>query len=177
MIRLWRGHYHVKGLRYCETRSLCAENENVWCARFTFAALWPLDGRWGSQVLRVICLHCWGASNLHTEPLCISKEPCRQPPVSDHYLGPNEGRLGATWKTANHDTRPPPCPSQYPHLPSTHLHFHFHIKFSSYAQPRLSYHVTLFFYPPSWITTTLSFSNINIPHYPNCIQGWYCLCI
>lgn len=102
MIRLRGGHYHLKGFRYCVTRPLCAENEIVWCARFTFATLWPLDGRWGSRVPRVICQHCRGASNLHTEPLCISKEPQWRPPVSDPYLGPTEGRLGPAWKTANH---------------------------------------------------------------------------
>lgn len=114
MIRLWGEHYHLKRSRYCAARPLCAENEIVWCARFTFVALWPLDGRWGSRVPRVICWHRQGAFNLHTESLCISKEPQRRPPVSDCYLGPAEGRLGPAWKTANHS--PPPSSTLPQHI-------------------------------------------------------------
>lgn len=162
MIRLWGGHYHLKGSRYCATRPLCAENEIVWCARFTFVVLWPLDGRWGSWVQRVICWQRRGASNLHSAPLCISKEPQRRPPVSDHYLGPAEGRLGPAWKTANHYSPPP---SQHPHPPSTHLHFHFHIRLFSSAWPRQS--------PPLFLFSTNYPASEPVPPY-QFTHKWSC---
>lgn len=165
MIRLWGGHYHLKGSRYCATHPLCAENEIVWCARFTFAALWPLDGRWGLRVPRVICWHCRGASNLHTEPLCISKEPRRRSTVSDRYLGPAEGRLGPALKTANH----------YPPLLNTPT-FTAHIYIFILDFPPLldlaCHHPVSLFYPRPWITSALSFSYTNTPVYH--IWGWYC---
>lgn len=113
MIRLSGGHYPLKGSRYCVVCPLCAENEIVWCVRFTFVPLWPLDGRWGSWVPRVIYWHRQGASNLHTETLCISKEPQRRPPVSDRYLRPARGRLGRLEKllVVLHPIIPSPLPN------------------------------------------------------------------
>lgn len=102
-------------------------------------------GTEGSRVQRVVCWQRRGTSNLHSEPLCISKEPQRWPPVSDHYLGPAEGRLGPAWKRANHSPLPP-C--QRP-PPSTHLHFYFYITIFSSGRPHQS--------PPLFLFSTLHF--------------------
>lgn len=78
----WSGTLSPEGIRVLNDSSSLPQKLNV-----QELPLLPLDGRWGSQVPRSSCCRRPGTSNLRHEPLCISKEPRRQTPVKDHYLG------------------------------------------------------------------------------------------